>query len=276
MPGEFPRDQGQQRRASWGTGLSHPCGHWALGQVPWLSRAPPRILPVGNKKPRAPGCRAVGAVLGVRGSCLTQDRAEPSVGTGGAGGLRKEELSRLEGQPLSSHGHVCLPRQSRHSRGRAATQAHGVSARLWVGSISQLGAPRREREVCSPSQASQGLTHQESPHPFLRRYLRSKAPPSGLRTLGAEEGTDWVCVGQAATLTGHASVVGPSTCPPLPPELAGPQRLRTDSPISSPRQEEAGTLATGPVSTPPLGLLHTRISSPQAPCGLGRFALDSP
>lgn len=43
--------------------------------------------------------------------------------------------------------------------------------------------------MCSPSQASQGLTHQESPHPFLLRYLRSKAPPSGLRTLSSEEGT---------------------------------------------------------------------------------------
>lgn len=47
--------------------------------------------------------------------------------------------------------------------------------------------------VCSPSQASQGLSQQEeSPHPFLLRYLRSKAPPRALRTLGPEEGTGCV------------------------------------------------------------------------------------
>lgn len=85
-----------------------------------------------------------------------------------------------------------------------------------------------------------------------------------------------MCVGQDTPLTGHSSVVSPSTCFPLPPELVGPQRLRTDSPISSPRQEEAGTLATGAVFTPLLGLLHPRISSPQAPWGPSRFALDSP
>lgn len=115
MPGEFPRDQGQQQRASWGTGLSHPCGHWALGQVPWLSRAPPRILPVGNKKPRAPGCTAVGAALGVQGSCLTQDRAEPSQDWRSRG---PEEGAA----GTASRGSPSLPMGMFVSLGRAITQ----------------------------------------------------------------------------------------------------------------------------------------------------------
>lgn len=85
-----------------------------------------------------------------------------------------------------------------------------------------------------------------------------------------------MCVGgQAAPLTGYSSVMGLSTCFPLPSELAGPQRLRTGS-TSSPRQEEAGTLATGAVSTLLLGLLHPRVSGPRAPWDPGMFALDSP
>lgn len=198
------------------------------------------------------------------------------MGAGGAEGLRREELEPPRGvAPLFPWAHMSpqaepsFKGQSHHPSTWSICQAVG-----WQHQPG--GAPRREGVVCSPSQASQGLSHQEeSPHPFLLRYLRSKAPPRGLRTLGPEEGTGCVCGVQAVPLTGHSSVVGLSTCLPLPPELAGPQRLRTDS-ISSPRQEEAGTLATGAVSTPLLGLLHPRISSPQAPWDPSMFALDSP
>lgn len=101
--------------------------------------------------------------------------------------------------------------------------------------------------------------------PFSAQVSQEQSSSKGSEDSWSRGG-DWVCVGQAVPLTGHSSVVSLSTCLPLPPELAGPQRLRTDSPISSPRQEEAGTLATGAVSIPLPGLLHPR--PPGTPAGL--------
>lgn len=80
-----------------GDGLSRPCGHLALGQVPWLSHAPPRALPVGNKKPRAPGCRAVGGCTGSSGVLPDPGPSRARVGSGGAEGLRREELEPPRG-----------------------------------------------------------------------------------------------------------------------------------------------------------------------------------
>lgn len=66
--------------------------------------------------------------------------------------------------------------------------------------------------------------------PFSAQVSQEQSSSKGSEDSWSRGG-DWVCVGQAVPLTGHSSVVSLSTCLPLPPELAGPQRLRTDSPF---------------------------------------------
>lgn len=55
LPCDFPQGQGQQQASQVGDRTrprgAHPCGHLALGNVPWVSQAPRALCPLETRSP---------------------------------------------------------------------------------------------------------------------------------------------------------------------------------------------------------------------------------
>lgn len=170
----------------------------------------------------------------------------------------RREPEAPKGQPLSSHGTSGSPCASQS----LPSQAHMVCLGCW---LVASGVRERSAHFLRPARA--WVTRKSYPTLSAQGFLQqcpAKGPEDSVQKRGLG-----VYLSQAAPLTAHIPVGGPVQLPSSAlGVLAGPQELR-QTPWLLHQDKEAGTLATGPVSTPPLGFPDYRTVQrpPAAPAG---------